>query len=296
MSGAGEGLWAHLRGGASEVARCWRVTRADGVRLGFTDHDVALEFEGTTFKADSGLSAAALSQTTGLSVDNTEAVGALSDAAITEEDILAGRFDGAVVEAWLVNWSAPENRVLQFKGSFGELERQGGAFQVELRGLAEPMNRPEGRLYQKPCPAILGDAACGFDLATPGYAHEGAVSGIAEDRVLIFDALDAFAPRWFERGRLSVLSGAAQGLVGVIKNDRFADGARRVELWEAMRAEIAPGDTVRLEAGCDKRLETCRLKFANLLNFQGFPDIPGEDWVMAYPGRGSAPSGGGSQR
>jgi len=296
MSGADEGLLAHLQTGASEVARCWRVTRADGVTHGFTDHDVPLAFEGTTFKADTGLSAAALSQTTGLSVDNTEAVGALSDAAITEEDILAGRFDGAVVEAWLVNWSAPENRALQFKGSFGELERQGGAFQVELRGLAEPMNRPEGRVYQRPCSAILGDAACGFDLAVPGYAHDGAVSRIEEDRVLVFDGLDEFSPRWFERGRLTVLSGAAEGLIGVIKNDRFAGGERRVELWEELRAEIAAGDRVRLEAGCDKRLETCRLKFSNLLNFQGFPDIPGDDWVMAYPGRGSTPTGGGSLR
>ena len=296
MSGASEGLLAHLQGGASEVARCWRVTRADGATYGFTDHDVALAFEGTVFKADTGLSAAALSQTTGLSVDNTEAVGALSDAAITEADILAGRFDGAVVEAWLVNWSAPENRALQFKGSFGELERQGGAFQVELRGLAEPMNRPEGRGYQRPCSAVLGDAACGFDLATSGYAHEGAVTGIEEDRVLVFAGLDAFSPRWFERGRLTVLTGSAQGLIGVIKNDRYAGGARRVELWEELRAEIAAGDTVRLEAGCDKRLETCRLKFSNILNFQGFPDIPGDDWVMAYPGRGSAPKGGGSLR
>ena len=295
MSG-GEGLLAHLAGGASEVARCWRVTRADGVQYGFTDHDRALAFEGTVFKADSGLSAAALSQTTGLSVDNTEAVGALSDASIREADILAGRFDGAVVEAWLVNWSAPENRALQFKGSFGELERQGGAFQVELRGLAEPMNRPEGRVYQRPCSAVLGDAACQFDLTVSGYAHEGAVSAVADGRVLIFEGLDEFAPRWFERGRMVVLSGAAEGLVGVIKNDRFSDGVRRVELWEELRAEIAAGDLVRLEAGCDKRMETCRLKFANILNFQGFPDIPGEDWVMAYPGRGSAPSDGESLR
>jgi uncharacterized phage protein (TIGR02218 family) len=295
MSG-GEGLLAHLAGGASEVARCWRVTRADGVQYGFTDHDRALAFEGTVFKADSGLSAAALSQTTGLSVDNTEAVGALSDASIREADILAGRFDGAVVEAWLVNWSAPENRALQFKGSFGELERQGGAFQVELRGLAEPMNRPEGRVYQRPCSAVLGDAACQFDLTVSGYAHEGAVSAVADGRVLIFEGLDEFAPRWFERGRMMVMSGAAEGLVGVIKNDRISDGVRRVELWEELRAEIAAGDLVRLEAGCDKRMETCRLKFANILNFQGFPDIPGEDWVMAYPGRGSAPSDGESLR
>jgi hypothetical protein len=31
---------------------------------------------------------------------------------------------------------------------------------------------------------------------------------------------------------------------------------------------------LRLEAGCDKRAETCRLKFGNFLNFRGFPAFP----------------------
>ena len=295
MSGAA-GLDAHLAGGVTGVARCWRVTRRDGLRLGFTDHDCALEFDGTIFKADTGLSAAALAQGTGLAVDNTEAMGALSDAAITEADIEAGRFDGAEVEAWLVQWSDPENRVLQFRGSFGELERQAGAFKVELRGLAEALNQPQGRVYRRGCSAVLGDGDCRFDLDTPGYAHEGAVDAVEEGRILVFDGLDSFEPRWFERGRLRVLSGAAAGLVAVIKNDRFAGGARRVEIWQALRAELGPGDLVRLEAGCDKRMETCRLKFSNLLNFRGFPDIPGDDWVMAYPGTGAGSMDGGSLR
>lgn len=295
MNGAAR-LDAHLQRGVTEVARCWRVTRKDGVRFAFTDHDGALTFDGTVFKAETGLSAAALAQSTGLSVDNTEALGALSDAAITEADIEAGRFDGAEVEAWLVQWSNPDNRVLQFRGSFGEMERQAGGFTVELRGLAEAMNRAEGRVYQRGCSAILGDGDCRFDLSTPGYAHEGAVTRVSARRLLDFDGLDSFEPRWFERGRLKVLSGVAEGLVGVIKNDRFADGVRRVELWEDLRADLAPGDRVRLEAGCDKRMETCRLKFSNLLNFRGFPDIPGEDWIMAHPVRGGSPVDGGSLR
>lgn len=295
MSGV-DGLDAHLREGITEVARCWRVTRKDGVRYGFTDHDRALDFDGTTFKAETGLSAAALSQSTGLAVDNTEALGALSDAAITEADIEAGRFDGAEVEAWLVQWSDPENRVLQFRGSFGELERQAGGFQVELRGLAEAMNRAQGRVYQTGCSAILGDDACRFDLSTPGFAHEAVVDGVSERRLLDFVGLDRFEPRWFERGRLVVLTGPAKGLIGVVKNDRFADGVRRVELWEDLRAELEPGDMVRLEAGCDKRMDTCRHKFSNLLNFRGFPDIPGDDWIMAYPTRGAVAVDGGSLR
>ncbi len=291
MSGVAA-LDAHLSQGTTGVARCWRLTRKDGTQYGFTDHDGPLEFDGTEFKAESGLTAAALSQTTGLSVDNTEAIGALSDAAITEEDIIAGRFDGAEVEAWLVAWADPSARVLQFRGSLGEVSRQNGAFTAELRGLAEKLNEPKGRVYQKPCAAILGDQSCRFDLSQPGFSAELDVVEVDDARIFRFPGLDTFEPRWFEKGRVEILTGAAKGLVGVVKNDRFTGGTRHVELWEPFRAEIVAGDQLRIEAGCDKRMETCRLKFNNLLNFRGFPDIPGDDWLLAYPTRTSARTGG----
>jgi len=291
VSGAA-GLDAHLAGGTTGVCRCWKLVRGDGVAFGFTDHDRPLSFEGVEFRPESGLSAAALMQTTGLSVDNTEAVGALSDAAITEADIAAGRYDGAAVEAWLVQWAAPENRVLQFRGSLGELERSGGAFTAELRGLAERMNVPTGRVYQRSCAAVLGDADCGVDLSAPGYSAEVSIAALEGARVLWLEGLEGFEPRWFERGRCVVLDGAAAGLEGAIKIDRPEGGLRRVELWDRLRAELAVGDRVRITAGCDKRMETCRLKFVNLLNFRGFPDLPGEDWMVAHPARVSARDGG----
>ena len=52
------------------------------------------------------------------------------------------------------------------------------------------------------------------------------------------------------------------------------------------------GDGLRLIAGCDKRGETCRLKFNNYLNFQGFPDIPGDDWTISDPSRAGRLDGG----
>lgn len=284
-------LDTHLASGTTGLCRCWRVTRRDGTTFGFTDHDCDLTFDGTTFRAGTGLTASALSQTTGLSVDNTEAVGALSDMAITEADIFAGRFDGAAVEAWLVQWSAVANRVLQFRGTLGEITRLNGAFSAELRGMAERLNVPTGRVYQRTCAAIVGDADCGFDLSDAGYMVE-IPCDTTDGRRFTFDGLLDFEPRWFERGRLVVLSGDAAGLSEAIKIDRVVDTTREVELWDKLRAPISPGDTVRLQAGCDKRMETCRLKFNNLLNFRGFPDVPGEDWQVAHPTRLSNRSGG----
>ena len=81
---------AHLAGAASTVCRCWALTRRDGLVLGFTDHDVTLNFDGIAFVADSGMSARALEQTTGLAVDNSEALGILSHSAVTEADVPNG--------------------------------------------------------------------------------------------------------------------------------------------------------------------------------------------------------------
>lgn len=287
------GLLAHLGTGTTTVARCWRVTRKDGLVLGFTDHDRDLAFDGTVFRAGSGLSAKAVSQSTGLAVDNTEAAGALSDAAISEADLLAGRFDGAGVEAWLVNWADVGQRLMQFRGTMGEVVQAGGAFQAELRGLTELLNQPQGRVYQRACSALLGDAQCRVDLTLPGYVEEREVEAVDGGRVLRWADFPGFDDRWFERGRLVVLTGAAAGLVAVVKNDRLSGRAREVELWQALRADLRAGDVVRLEAGCDKRPETCRLKFANFLNFRGFPHVPGEDWLLAVP-RAEGVNDGGS--
>lgn len=286
-------LQAHLDGGTTTTCRAWTVTRRDGVVLGFTDHDRDLVIEGVVHRAGSGLTARALQQGTGLAVDNTEAVGALSDAAISEGDLAAGRYDAAEVRIWLVNWADAAQRAELFRGSLGEVVRLGAEFRAELRGLSEALNQPVGLAYTRGCQAVLGDGRCRFDAAQPGYSAERAVEEVdGERRVFRFAGFGGFDDRWFEFGRVDVLTGAAAGLVGLVKSDRLAGTGRVVELWHGIRAELRAGDMLRLTAGCDRRAETCRLKFANMPNFRGFPHIPGEDWLTAYPRAGQNTGGG----
>lgn len=288
-----EDMLAHLSSGVTTLCRAWALTRRDGTVLGFTDHDGDLAFDGIAFRAETGLTAMALQQGTGLSVDNTEAMGALSDAAISEADIEAGRYDGAQVRCWLVNWADVAQRALQFRGTIGELRRAGGAFEAELLGLTDQLNRALGRVYQKPCTAVLGDGSCGKDLSQPGYRAQAPVVSV-DGTVLRFDSVPGFDDGWFQRGVLEVLSGAATGLRGMIKQDVQGAQGREITLWSRLGGALAAGDQVRLTAGCDKRMETCRFKFDNLVNFRGFPDLPGNDWTMAIPA--SATATGGSRR
>ena len=278
-----ESLISHLSNGATTVCRAWTLRRRDGLVLGFTDHDKDLIVDGVACRANSGMTARALQQTTGLSVDNTEAFGALSAAAITEDDLAAGRYDGAEVQAYLVNWAMQDDFIVQFCGQLGEISRVDGSFKAELRGLTDLLNRPHGMAYTPGCSAILGDGRCRFNLLQPGYSIEMDVEFAEDGRVFALRGLAGYDDRWFEGGRFEVTNGAAAGLAGVVKIDRQDGVFRRIELWQSLRAPVVSGDSVRVQAGCDKMATTCRRKFANFLNFRGFPHIPGEDWLASYP-------------
>jgi uncharacterized phage protein (TIGR02218 family) len=284
-------LQARLDGGATRLCRCWLVRRRDGVELGFTDHDRDLTFDAVVFRASSGMDASALVSATGLSVDNAQAAGALSSASVSEDDIRAGRYDDAEIRHWLVDWERPDLRVLLFSGHFGEIRRSDGAFEVELRGLAEALNAPVGRTVLRTCDRALGDARCRFDTSLPGFWGEGVVeSGSAAD--FVASGLDGFAAGWFVGGGLTWLTGDNAGEKGSVKVDRsVAGGVRRLGLWQNAGKPIAEGDCFKVVAGCDKRAETCRAKFDNFLNFRGFPHLPGDDWVTAYPKDGAIHDG-----
>lgn len=293
MSGIPGALAAHLATGATTVARAFSVTRTDGTVMGFTDHDRDLVFDSVTFKAESGLTAKAFVQATGLAVDNSEVMGALTSAALTESDILSGRYDGAEVRVWQVNWVDVTERALLFRGTIGDVTRTGGSFTAELRGLADALNTPQGRIYHARCGAVLGDSACRFGLGQAGYFADRPVEVVENALRFTFADFTGFEDRWFEKGKVTVLSGASTGLAGVVKNDRLTGATGRViELWQSLRNVIASGDMIRIEAGCDKGADTCRLKFNNFLNFRGFPDIPGEDWLTTVPTRAGVNNGG----
>lgn len=58
-----------------------------------------------------------------------------------------------------------------------------------------------------------------------------------------------------------------------------------------MAAEIAEGDLFAVTAGCDKRFATCVEKFANGINFRGFPHMPGNDFALSYARAGAGNDG-----
>lgn len=276
------GLQDHLDSGATTLAWCWKITRTDGEVFGFTDHDQVLSFASCDFEPDSGLSASDMKQDSALAVDAQDAEGVLSSDTISETDILDGLWDGADVEIWRVNWANVAQRVLLRKGTTGQLRRGRVAFRAEMRSLAHTLNQPVGRVYMATCDAVLGDTRCGVDLDDAAYKGTGSVTTLPRPRAFYASGLGAFDAEMFTHGLLTWTSGDNDGRrAAVARHSIDATGVLIVLSEEPLRA-IAGGNTFTIVAGCDKRVSTCETKFANVVNFRGFPDIPGQDTLFRY--------------
>lgn len=279
MKSTTPGLAAHLNGEVTTLATCWRLERTDGWVRGFTDHDRELVVDALTYVASTGFLPSAIKTGSDLSVDNLDVDGFLDDAALKAEDMLAGLFDGARIEVFLVNWTdLAQGRLLLRKGFLGEIKRADQRFQAEIRGLSNRLQQTSGKLYSRLCRVDLGSAECGVSLASRTDAYT-VTQVIAADTVRIVTARPT---GYFTFGKATFTSGANAGAV----NEVLLHDGQTIRLFTPMPRPIAVGNAITLVAGCDKTPETCNAKFANILNFRGEPHIPGNDKVFSYPVRG----------
>jgi uncharacterized phage protein (TIGR02218 family) len=110
------------------------------------------------------------------------------------------------------------------------------------------------------------------------------VASVTESRRFVLAALGD----GFTGGLLTFTSGANAGRAMEIKRQ----SGTAIELWQTMSEPVSPGDGVTLVAGCDKQFATCQTKFANGINFRGFPYMPGNDAVMSGPSTATRMDGG----
>ena len=292
MKSLSHALQAHLDDGTTTMSRCWRISRADGVALGFTDHDRTLTFDGTAFEPESGFAASEIRSGSDLAVDAQDASGVLTSDRITETDILEGRWDNAAVELWRVNWANSSQRVLLRRGAVGQIRRGRMAFVAEVRSLAHVLGQTVGRTFQAGCDALLGDARCGIDLENAIYKGNGVDTDLLRDRAFMASGLSSFEAGWFTSGTLTWTSGATAGRTTEVLSHGLTDAIATLTLLEAPVRPIAEGDSFITRAGCDKRIATCSTKFANAVNFRGFPSIPGQDAVLRYASQDGGHEGG----
>ena len=124
-----------------------------------------------------------------------------------------------------------------------------------------------------------GDAVLEVEEA---WSRSGIVTAVI-DRAVLDATIDEprAADGWFAGGVLTWETGANAGRSIEVKG--WTQGSGRIELFLPMGYAILPGDYFCIHPGCDKRLDTCIDRFANVLNFRGEPYVPGQDLLLSYP-------------
>ena len=288
-------LAAAIESGAAGLCTVWIVARSDAVRLGFTDHDEPLSVDGVACSASSGWTMGASQSELGTTTGLAAATGALDSAALTDADILKGLYDDAALEIWRLLWSDPAQKVLLWRGRITRLVRQGQAsrqaFTAEIEGPLGALARVVGRTYSRTCDAELGVGRCRADVSGPAFNGAGSVASVSQGRRLVVTGIDAFAAGWFASGLLTWASGANTVLSTRVATHQTGAAGVVLVLANAPIEAIAPGDAFTVLAGCDKAYATCDAKFANDANFQGFCDIPGDDFLTVVPAGGALNDG-----
>lgn len=260
------------------IAFCWRLARRDGVALGFTTHDRDLTIGGLTYRAMPGMLPSAVRLSDGLDASSMDVSGALTSDAITEQDLLAGRWDGAVVSLFAVDWETPEGDTVPLaRGELGAVSIEGNGFTAEFKGPASVLERPASELTSPECRVQFGDTRCRVDLAP--HARITTVAAVI-DAVTVDVTSATTAPNGYGYGRLRWMSGDNSGLASAI----LRSAGNRLTLREAPAYAVSPGAMVEIVEGCDRIFSTCRDRFANAENFRGEPHLPGNDLLTRYPG------------
>ncbi len=290
------GMAAAIAAGATTFCHCWRLARADGFVLGFTDHDQDITVGGTLYHAGSGLDGSQAESVLGMAIAGSEVTGVLRSDAILESDISAGSWDAAEIRMLLVDWSNPAESILLEKGVAGEIRRTDAGFTMELRSASYALDQPRGRLFQAACSADLGDAQCTISLSDPRYRADAVITSGDGRLTLETTGLSSFADGWFSGGAIQFTSGGNAGARADIRQHKNGGAMAQIGLWAPLAQPLAVGDAFTVTAGCDKSFATCRDRFANLLNFRGFPFMPGNDLVLGTIRTGEANLDGGSLR
>jgi uncharacterized phage protein (TIGR02218 family) len=216
----------------------------------------------------------AIRRSVALEDDGGDIAGIISHEAIRQDDLRSGRFDGAAITIGVVDWETLRHRALYW-GTIEGVVEEVGAFTAQLRSTKAMLDTDPVPRTSPTCRARFCGPGCALSAAR--FLSKHTVAEVDFDRRAILVA--GIDPALYRFGELRWLDGPATGQRSRIRS--VAEGW----LWldSPLDPALEAGLPVLLREGCDHRLETCGSRFANAVNFQGEPFLPGNDLLVRTP-------------
>lgn len=267
----------------TSLCQIWKITRRDGKVYRYTSLDRDLVFGGKVYKACGSLDPSASDNSSVMgSVGSQTLTGIIRDDGISEAELFGGLFDDAYVTSDLVSFDDPTFVPRRLaSGWIGQITQGRVVHSLEVVSIGARIEQQAlVRVVSPTCSHKFGDAGCGVNVEAMKIPAE--ITRVM-DRGLFYVSVvnpgeDA---RQWANGRVRFLDGVNAGVVREFKSIDFATGL--LSLWALTGLAPAPGDKIEILPGCDLTREGGCTAYANIINFGGFPDVPGTDAVLETP-------------
>ncbi|SDX82708.1 phage BR0599 family protein [Roseicitreum antarcticum] len=173
-----------------------------------------------------------------------------------------------------------DETVAHWKGRVVGAEVEGARILLSCESVFSTLRRTGVRAkYQRLCRHALYGRGCGLDIAL--HWQSGSLTAVAGNAVTIPEVAQ-HPDGWYRGGVLRC--GPALGFITGHAGHMLTLSRPMPELAVSLadpETDPVTGDPlpvhVDIAPGCDLRAATCAAKFGNLLNFGGFPEIPGRN-------------------
>lgn len=221
--GISSGLLSSLQNETMGLAMCFNVLLTDGTIFGFTTHDEDIVLGPTTYYAMSSVTSTNIRFEIGGNAGNFDMDGLLSSDLITEEDLLAGRFDSAELTIFLVDWTNISNGVVTLlRGNIGDITIVDEKYTASVRSLMQWYQQQQVEVTSPTCRVYhLGDARCKFDLSSNVLSGDpaqstGTIATVVDPYTITFTGAVAKAG-FYNAGTLQGLTGPNTNYVREVK-------------------------------------------------------------------------------
>lgn len=269
-------------------ALCFKFITPAGYVFGLSTHDSDITYDGVTYVA--GADPTEFTFGSNGFISNLDISLLLSDdptMGFNRNALIGGYYDKTEFEVFIINWTNPGDRLIYQSGYIGDTQVQDRArITIELRSLSQILNEQSiVRVYTPTDPELLGSQKNGIDIAD--WSYEGVVTDVVNSRNRFTISISGHSANSgdFAYGEIQWTSGdnfyESTTSAKFFRSEIRSNSANTVTLLASTPYPISAGDTFIIIQGYDGSLDQAVNKFDNIVNFRGFPDIPGNEQVIS---------------
>lgn len=279
------------------LCSCIKITLKNGKKIAFTTHVSNMRFieEPDLVYLSKGFTPTALSQNNEMAVDNLNGQMVIDNENILQDDLEKGIYNNAEFQIFEINYMSKVNGYYTYEkwipginGTIGEVRRDKLQFDTEFRSLAQYLAITIVDLCKVNCNVDLYDSKCKLNidaLETDGITFKWhrttTIETITRSNTFTI-ADDSKDTDFYNNGTIEFLTGQNAGRKYTVKS--WDKTTKTIVIQIPTNYPIAIGDQVKVFAGCSKYKGDCVIKFNNYVNYRGFYDIPGIDFIISGGG------------